>query len=1090
MLKNIKLVIILIAILLAVAVAALIFGPNIQAKGTTKSTGSYELQITEICSKNESIIPDNSGKYRDYIELYNAGAPLDLKGFSLSDGKNHSAAFESLYLGTGEYRVVFLDDDLTGFSLSASGGETLRLLDPQGGIVIELTTSAVLEDQVMLLSGSVYHSSYDASPGFANTTEGLEAFKTGTKADNPKLQITEVLLGNSSTLPDEKGVYSDVVELTNASDQTLHLGGYSLSDDENQRFAYRLPELALEPGGRVVIYCDGKNYVSGSFIHANFGLAHGETLSLTDSSGATCSMTCQFLADDISQLLAEGSYESGLPSPGFENSDSGLSAFLNSRINSDSALIISEVLVSGTGVPYNGVLCDAVEIFNTTDQPVSTAGWYLSDGGAPYSYPLPVQELAAGACTVIICSGQTTGFGLAAGETVYLTGPDYRYAQPVTCAVSDEGHSITYTPDGFTTAAVSLGYHNTGSDRSNYLAQSSGKDLMITEAMSANTAYLKGAYKTTCDWIELYNPTDSPIELSGYCITDTEDNLSQFTLPAKTLQPGSYCVIFMSESGLNLDKTYGRVPMNLSSSGERLYITKGGQIVEHMILPALASDVSYGLADGEFVQLAKATPGSSNSGAAQSSAAPTAITPQGSYDDIEYLDVELSAAGKIYYTTNAYAPTAASIPYEGPIRLTQTTVLRVISIEEGKAPSPVLDLTYLINENDNLSVVTIVSDPNGLFSMASGIYVSGPNPGDYPNHTSNYWQDWERAATVSLFETDGSVGFSESCGMKIFGGYSRVLSKKSLSFFFRDKYGASSLDYALFGDEGLDSFEAFILRSGGQDTFAGRMRDEVITSIASEYLGIPVQDYRPVVVYINGQYYGLHYIREKVNEQYVSGHYGVDPDTVNIAEWTGVRNDQYNELQKYVRFHNMNDPECYDYVMSQIDEANYVDYLIAEMWIGNTDNGNTKFFTTPEIPWTWVMFDVDFAFFAPAGNDVAINLNADELGVLDDNSKTIAVRMFANQEFKDYFLTRFAYQINEVWTEEIILARIAEIEAMIAPDMEKDCARWGQDIDVWYSNLETMRYFVQNRNKYIIPDIQAYFGLTDAEMAAYGFPEV
>ena len=157
---------------------------------------------------------------------------------------------------------------------------------------------------------------------------------------------------------------------------------------------------------------------------------------------------------------------------------------------------------------------------------------------------------------------------------------------------------------------------------------------------------------------------------------------------------------------------------------------------------------------------------------------------------------------------------------------------------------------------------------------------------------------------------------------------------------------------------------------------------------------------------------------------------------------------------------------------------------------GNTDNGNTKYFTSPELPWTWVMFDVDFAFFAPAGNDVAINLNTEELGAYDDNCKTIAVRLLTNPEFKDYFLKRFAYQINEVWTEENILTRMEEIRAMIEPDMAKDCARWGQNIQKWYDNIDTMEYFVKNRNKYIVKYVQNYFGLTDAQMQAYGFPEV
>ena len=174
--KNTKFTIILTVALVAVAVLALLLGPTALSNGTAKSTGNYQLQITEICTKNESIIPDNSGKYRDYIELYNPGDPLDLTGFSLSDGRITSAPFENLRIGTGEYRVLFLGDDLTGFSLSSKGGENLRLLDAQGDIVVQVATSVLVEDQVMTLNGTLYSTTMDATPGFSNDEAGRKAF--------------------------------------------------------------------------------------------------------------------------------------------------------------------------------------------------------------------------------------------------------------------------------------------------------------------------------------------------------------------------------------------------------------------------------------------------------------------------------------------------------------------------------------------------------------------------------------------------------------------------------------------------------------------------------------------------------------------------------------------------------------------------------------------------------------------------------------------------------------------------------------------------------------------------------------------------
>ena len=91
------------------------------------------------------------------------------------------------------------------------------------------------------------------------------------------------------------------------------------------------------------------------------------------------------------------------------------------------------------------------------------------------------------------------------------------------------------------------------------------------------------------------------------------------------------------------------------------------------------------------------------------------------------VEVALCGSGSIYYTTDASTPNSDSIPYTGPITLTETTVIRAVCLEEGKAPSSTLDLTYVINENDSLPVVTIVTDPDNLWDPDTGIYALGRN---------------------------------------------------------------------------------------------------------------------------------------------------------------------------------------------------------------------------------------------------------------------------------------------------------------------------------------------------------------------------
>lgn len=1093
--KNLILAAILLVCLVGVICVAFLsdFSDGVDGFGQTQD--GHTIIISEICSKNETIIADNDGKYRDYIELYNPGEPVSLAGFTFTDGRTTSQPLGDIVLGTEEYRIFFLSKETTGFSIGSSGGDCVQLLDPAKHIVVQASTSLCMDDQVMLYKNGVYEISSEASPGFPNTLEGINAFRKGQPDASPALVISEVLINNVISYPDERGLFPDAVELHNISDAPVSLNRYFLSDNTENRFRFRLPDLTLAAGDCVVILCDGANIVTDNGkIHANFGISHNETLILTSASGAYTTVTAQFLDDDLSLSLTEsGEYESGIVSLGFANTEEGIYLFRQSMTDAQSPLVISEVLLSSADAPYHGKVQDVVEILNRSGSTISTEGWYLSDGSDPYTYPLPKQTLAAGERMVIVCSTVNTGFSLSEGESVMLFGPDYRYAPSVVCTVDALGMSISLLEDSadiaYDFSEITLGYENTAENHVAYRKDQMSGDLIITELMSANKSYLKGSYSTTCDWIEVYNNSDRELQLADYYLSDDAGKLSKYALPDISLKPGEYRVIFLSTDPLNLLKGYSVLPFSLSSDGDQLYLSRENEILDYVHIPALPVDFSYGRAVDSpcFTLLGTVTPGKINSTSVEISAMPTVETPQGTYDDVENVQVVLSGPGNIYYTTDCTKPDASDNLYTGPITLTKTTVLRVMCQESGKLPSEVVDLTYIVNEYNALPSVSVVAEPADLWSNERGIYVDGPNIGDEPPYYgANYWYDWERETTLSLFELDGG-GFSTKCGVKIFGGFTRSLKKKSLAFFFRDKYGAGELAYPVFGEDSLDTYEAIILRTSGQDAFMGRMRDVVLTSLMAEYTDVPVQDYKPVVVYINGEYWGLHYIREKLNENYVSGHYNVPKESVTVVEFAGWNNRDYRQLVTFVLRNNMAIQENYDYVCSQIDVDNYIDLYIAQIWNANQDNGNVKFFRIDDGKWTWFFYDTDFALRDVDWNNVNKNLTTVGLDQSDIIARTFAAKMLAHPEFKDKFLKRMAWQMNTIWTEENVLNRISEIEAMILPVMERECERWDVYYGDWRYHVNQMQDFAKNRNKYMLIYIKNFFNLTNAEMRAYGF---
>lgn len=1090
--RSVRLTLVLLVLLTVASVGALLLFPDRSVQQPEHTP--YQLLISEICPKNETIIADNGGNYRDYIEIYNAGSEAaDLTGFVLTDGRRTSPPMEGILLQPGAYRTVFLGEDLTGFALSASGGDSIQLLDSSGRIVFQTNTSAAGADQVMSLQGSGYLLTDQATPGFSNDARGRTAFLTGSEKQGPVLVISEVLISNVSSLPDGDGIYSDMAELHNTSDQAIYLGDFFLSDRVEDRFRYRLPDSWLEPGGYLLLCCDGESRIDGSgLLHTGFALSHGETLYLTDSTGQHLTLELTYVGDDLSQSLINGGISAAPVSLGFANTEEGIYAFTQSRSDPEAALVISEVLPSSAGAPYEGQLADVVEILNRSGQAVHTGGWYLSDGGDPKAWPLPAQTLEPGQRLVIVCGPETTGFSLSDSESAVLTTPGWRTASRVPCTTAS-GMSISPCADadgGYCLSEPSPGFSN---DETGCAAYQAGTlpALRFSELMSLNASYLKGSYGVTCDWVELYNGSDRAIQLSDYYLTDDAAQLSKFPLPALTLKPGEYCVLLLSDDSTDLLKGYPVIPTALSSAGEQLYLTTGGRLADYVHLPALENDTAWGRdAQGVFTALQTPTPGQPNTDAApQRCEIPKAVTAQGVYNGVEYIDVVLEGEGTLYYTLGGAAPGEDALRYTGPIRLYESTTVRVVCRQPGMEPSKVLDLTYLINENDTLDAVCLVTDPENLFDYYTGIYVAGAGGenGEYPYFSANYWQDWERPATVSMFPLEGE-GFSEGCGIRIHGAFSRAQDKKSLAVLFRGQYGSSSLQYPLFGSEGLDSYESFVLRACGQDASMARMRDELVTSLAADYTDIAVQKYRPVAVYINGEYWGLHYLREKISEHYVAGNYNADPADVTMAELNGEGVPEYQEMIRYVRSHDLNVQEHYDYLCSIVDVAEYADYIIAQICIANTDNDNIKFFKTTEGKWTWILYDTDLAMRTADHDTVAENLNPEGTGYIDFQDTTLINALLEREEFKDWFLRRMAWQINTIWSEQTLTARISQLEQTIRKAVEKDCLRWDESFDRWEDHLADLRYFARNRTEELVDYVQSYFGLSDTQMGEYGFP--
>ena len=1058
------------------------------------------VRITEVCSSNKSIIATDNGEYPDYIELYNYGDTFNLADFGLSNetGNSKAYSFGDITFKENSYLIVFLDGIDVPFKLSSEGNEYLSLVSWDGTVIDKLTTVKSRSDEVMVWNGSEYELSSKASHGYPNTDEGVAAFLQGASDGTLSLAINEILTANGSVLPDFEGDFCDIIEIKNTSAAAISTKGYFISDTKTNRARCALPDKTLAPGEMLLVFASGKDLVTedGEF-HTDFKLSSNEEVILSYGNNFVSQAVARCDSNYSQSRMSGGEYVTMLATPGFENDEAGREALELTRINPDASLIISEVLLSQDLTAYGGKLRDVIEICNISDHDVNTSGWYISDSpDDPYKFALPNKKLAPNECLVIYAENgegeNICGFALSSGESVFLTAPDYRRGEYIPCSPAGRGNSRSCKIENgetvYTDGAISIGFANSPDGEKAYATSVRPKEVEISELVATNTSFIPGPYKTYHDLIELYNKTDSDIDLTGWYLSDDPEQPRKASLDGITIEAGSFLVIVLSSDGINTPSGYHVANFGINASGETVTLSKGDEIIDCMPIPSLGSNTSFGRPEGEdgFAILAGASFGSTNRTRSEGiTATPGSSLPQGVYSD--GVSVELSGEGKIYYTLDCTEPNASSTLYTSPIKVSSTTVIRCIAIADGKKASKVNDLTYIVGENDSLEAISLVTAPENLWDYYHGIYETGPRAKpNFPYEGANYYYRWERDASVSFF-AQNDEGFSENCGIRIFGGLSRALPKKSFALFFRSAYGSGALNYKLFDDEDLSCYEALVLRNTGQDFKYSSMRDAMVTSMARDMLGLDVQNCRPVVLYLNGEYWGLYFIREKLNENYVAAHYNVSPDEAEVAVANGRTSEAYTALVDYAHTHDLSVAEHYNYVSSIMDIDNYIDYIVAEMIICNTDNGNIRFFTYEGGKWRWIMYDVDHAFRSANYNTVSEHLNPAGTGSSDMFSTRLINALLKNPEFKRMFLEEIAYQLENVWTSENIDAYVDEFKAMIVNDIGKDCTRWNRNYTTWESSVESLKSFGRNRESYVESYVKSYFSLSDEEMRSYGF---
>lgn len=689
--------------------------------------------------------------------------------------------------------------------------------------------------------------------------------------------------------------------------------------------------------------------------------------------------------------------------------------------------------------------------------------------------------------------------------------------------------------------------------------------LVINEVCASNEASLTDASGNAPDWIEIHNTANTDVCLDGYGLSDGTKNLFKYTFPTGTVIPAhGYLVVFCDDAVTEAPGEH-HAAFKLSASGESVYLTHPAcGTLDAVDVPAAETDVTYGRfanGKGSFTLLSP-TPGASNdtATAAIDVMEPVFSHESGFYDSGFELSMVKISGTIIRYTTDGSDPrisdTAAVCTGVIPIynntqdpnvysaitdiALSETSapnfsvdkgmVIRAVCVDADGNYSDVVTKNYFVEKNaayyKSMKVISIVTDPDNLFDPQNGIYVVGDNyyawrnsPEYDPtlrewdtNNPTNYNQsgiEWERPANVQIFE-DGTLAYESNVGIRIAGNATRSNPQKSIRLYARSEYGDSKMNYPFFdgltdaSGNAITAFDKVTIRNSGNDINDARFRDELVQSLACD-LDLSTQAAADCILFIDGEFWGLYSLKERLEDDYVESHYGIDKKNVTTLknyEWEGDEAifNEYVEFYQWALASDMTDDANYQRVCDTIDMQSFMDYITLETYICNWDWANSGWTNNWQLwrsntvvegneygdgKWRYMLFDTEYSSGLYNAQETAFYY--DMLGNLYrkeewGNIGALFYKLLENETFKTQFAENYRARVENDFDYDTKVAPL--IDAYAAAQKDAACVTWrrfngsyGDRLASNYdNNIRIVREFYRNRATYALRFLDQLIG--------------
>ncbi|MCW0483757.1 CotH kinase family protein [Gaoshiqia sediminis] len=820
-------------------------------------------------------------------------------------------------------------------------------------------------------------------------------------------------------------------------------------------------------------------------------------------------------------------------------------------------LQINEIMSSNTHtlLDEDGEFPDWIELINTSSQIINLSEYFLADDlKNPTQWQFPDMELQSGEIIVVFASGKDRKNIPSHWKSLIKKGDDWKYLVP------QQEISGWYSPEfddsSWATGTSGFGYGDNDDAtiiqpltsifmRKEFTIDGLSEIQQMVLSMDYDDGFVAYLNGTEIARANLGTSGVAPA-FDALATVDHEANIYQGFSPglfnienfAELLQTGANVLavqVHNNHAGssdftaipflsalthkypdnvappiLNLAGANLHTNFKLDAHGDSLFIfNANGQEIDELIITPIPIDISTGYKEGDFSQLfifAYPTPWEANTSQAliiDEHLTPVFSQEGGIFNNSVTLSLSTANAGDtIYYTTDGSDPNLNSLFFINPITISEPTTIRARIIKYGYFPGKIITQSYYPEYDKSLPIVFVSTNPDNLWDYNTGIYVKGPNASpNFPYKGANFWQDWEKPAHVELYFPSGKSGFSIDAGLKIFGNYTRGYTQKSMAVYARSQYGDKNINCKLFDDKPIDKFESIILRSGGTDNFGENQfwgtlfRDRFIANIGLQ-MNLDAQAGFPCVVYLNGEYWGIHNIREKVNEHFLADNNGIDSDEINLLELDSEiiygSNEHYREMMSFIYNNDMSFEGNYEYVKTQMDIDNYIRYNVIELFSYNDDwpGNNIKYWreNSAQSKWRWILFDVDtgFGLWDPASvytNSIAIALKPDGTDWPNPAWSTLLFRsLMQNESFKKRFINTFADHMNTTLLPQKVNPLVTNYANQIDDEIDAHTEKWGSDYDIWLHNVDGIKNFADKRPSAMRKIMLEQFAIADTQI--------